>query len=83
MFQIHVHRQGSIESVNIGELVPQDHRFRKIDAAIDFSFIAEMTRPLYCEDNGRLCMDPVCSSGIWLGTAPGGRNTGQRGILLL
>jgi transposase len=45
--------------VNIEDLMPQDHLLRKIDATIDFSFIAERTRPLYCEDNGRPCVDPV------------------------
>jgi transposase len=59
MFQTHSHRQGSIELVNIEDLVPQDHLLRKIDATIDFSFIAEKTRPLYCKDNGRPCVDPV------------------------
>lgn len=59
MFQTHSHRQGSIELVNIEDLVPQDHLLRKIDATIDFSFIAEKTRPLYCENNGRPCVDPV------------------------
>jgi len=39
MFQPHSHRQGSIELVNIEDLVPQDHLLRKIDATIDFSFI--------------------------------------------
>jgi transposase len=59
MFQTHSHRQGSIELVHIEDLVPQDHLLRKIDATIDFSFIVEKTRPLYCEDNGRPCVDPV------------------------
>jgi transposase len=32
---------------------------RKINETIDFSFIAEKCRPLYCQDNGRPCIDPV------------------------
>ena len=41
------------------ELVPQDHLVRKIDKTIDFSFIHDLTRDLYCQDNGRPCVDPV------------------------
>jgi transposase len=40
-------------------LVPRDQLLRKINETIDFSFIAEKCRPLYCEDNGRPCIDPV------------------------
>ncbi|OMC71475.1 transposase [Paenibacillus sp. FSL H7-0326] len=31
----------------------------KIDKYIDFSFIIEKVRPLYCENNGRPSIDPV------------------------
>ena len=43
----------------LDELVPQDHLVRKIDKTIDFSFIHDLTRDLYCQDNGRPCVDPV------------------------
>jgi len=33
--------------VTLEELVPADHLLRKIDAVIDFSFIHELTAPLY------------------------------------
>ncbi|OYD06669.1 hypothetical protein CHM34_15300 [Paludifilum halophilum] len=59
MFQTNPNRQGNIEFVYIEELVPEDHLLRKIDETIDFSFIAEKTRPLYSPDNGRPCLDPV------------------------
>lgn len=39
--------------VTLEQLVPGDHLVRKIDAAIDFGFIREMTEDLYCLDNGR------------------------------
>jgi transposase len=39
--------------------VPEDHLLRKIDKYIDFGFIKEKVRPLYCPDNGRPCIDPV------------------------
>ena len=51
--------QGRIELVSIGELVPQDHLLRKIDKAIDFSFIYDKVKDLYCLNNGRPAIDPV------------------------
>jgi transposase len=52
-------RQISMEFVSIEELVPKDHLLRKIDKAIDFRFIREKVRSLYCADNGRPAIDPV------------------------
>ncbi len=40
-------------------LVPADHLVRKIDAAIDLSFIRAKVSHLYCTDNGRPALDPV------------------------
>jgi len=45
--------------VTLEELVPKDHLLRKIDRYIDFSFIHDEVRHLYCEDNGRPAVDPV------------------------
>ncbi|OAN52814.1 hypothetical protein A6A05_10615 [Magnetospirillum moscoviense] len=45
--------------VTIASLVPSDHLLRKIDAAIDFSFIHDRVAHLYCPDNGRPALDPV------------------------
>src|ERR1700752_3090599 len=52
-------RQISMEFVSIEELVPKDHLLRKMDKAIDFGFIREKVRSLYCADNGRPAIDPV------------------------
>jgi len=52
-------RQISMEFVSIEELVPKDHLLRKIDKAINFGFIREKVRSLYCADNGRPAIDPV------------------------
>ena len=41
------------------DLVPKDSLFRKIDKYIDFSFIYDKVKNLYCEDNGRPSIDPV------------------------
>lgn len=52
-------QQQELEWVSIDALVPEEHLLRKIDAAVDFSFIRERVKPLYCEDNGRPALDPV------------------------
>ncbi|MBA4603552.1 IS1182 family transposase, partial [Thermoactinomyces mirandus] len=59
MFRTNTSREFQQETVNIEDLVPQDHLLRKINETIDFSFIADKCRPLYCKDNGRPCIDPV------------------------
>ena len=51
-------QQGEYELVMLEELVPQDHFLRKVDAAVDFSFIHDMCKDLYCPDNGRPSIDP-------------------------
>lgn len=51
--------QDKMEWVAIGQLVPDDHLLRKIERAIDFSFIRDRVRHLYCADNGRPAIDPV------------------------
>lgn len=51
--------QTALEMVTLESLVPQDHLLRKIEAVIDFSFIHERVKPLYCEDNGRPALDPT------------------------
>ena len=48
-----------MEFVSIEELVPRDHLLRKIDKVIDFGFIREKVKGLYCADNGRPAVDPV------------------------
>ena len=51
-------RQRKMEFVYIDDLVPKDHILRKIDKYIDFSFINDLCRPYYCENNGRLAIEP-------------------------
>lgn len=45
--------------ISLDQLVPENHLVRKIDAAIDFSFIYDQVKDFYCEDNGRPSLDPV------------------------
>ena len=51
-------QQGEYELVLLEELVPQDHFLRKVEAAVDFSFIHDMCKDLYCLDNGRPAIEP-------------------------
>jgi len=46
-------------AITIEDFVPQGHLLRKIDAAVDFSFIYDEVREYYCADNGRPSIDPV------------------------
>lgn len=51
-------KQLQYELVFMENLVPENHLLRKIDKYIDFSFIREKTKHLYCENNGRPAIDP-------------------------
>jgi transposase len=51
--------QTALEMVTLDQLVPADHLLRKIDRVIDFSFIHDLTAPLYSPDNGRPPLDPT------------------------
>jgi len=51
-------QQNEYEIVLLEELVPQDHFLRKVDAAVDFSFIHDMCKDLYSPDNGRPAIEP-------------------------
>ncbi|PUA34969.1 IS5/IS1182 family transposase [Paenibacillus elgii] len=51
--------QNQFEFVCIEDLVLPNHPLRKIQKHIDFSFILDLVRPYYCEDNGRPSADPV------------------------
>ena len=59
MLTKNVSTQQKFEFVYIEDLVPEDHILRKIDKHIDFSFITELVKDLYCPDNGRPSIDPV------------------------
>lgn len=70
--------QTSLEMVTLEELVPADHLLRKIDKVIDFSFIHDLTAPLYCADNGRPPLDPTLMfKALFLGYLFGVRSERQ------
>lgn len=51
-------KQSSYEVVFLEELVPKGHLLRRIDSAVDFSFIHNLCAPLYSPDNGRPAIEP-------------------------
>ncbi len=51
--------QQEFELISIESLVPAGHLLRKVDRSVDFSFIRDWVKHLYCEDNGRPALDPV------------------------
>ena len=59
MITINKNIQSEILMTTMEELVPEDSLFRKIDKYIDFTFIYEKVKDLYCKDNGRPSVDPV------------------------
>lgn len=62
--------QSTLEFVCIDELVPQDHLLRKVDKHIDFSFIHDLIKDLYCADNGRPALDPPSAVQVVIAGLP-------------
>ena len=59
MITINKDIQSEILMTTMEEIVPQDSLFRKIDKYIDFTFIYDEVKDLYCDNNGRPSIDPV------------------------
>lgn len=59
MLTINKNIQSEIICTTMEEMVPENSLFRKIDKYIDFTFIYDEIKDLYCEDNGRPSLDPV------------------------
>lgn len=59
MITINKHIQDQYILYTMEELVPETSIFRKVDKYIDFSFIYDEVKNLYCENNGRPSVDPV------------------------
>ena len=59
VWDINKNIQSEILMTTMEEIVPQDSLFRKIDKYIDFTFIYDKVKDLYCENNGRPSIDPV------------------------
>lgn len=52
-------KQQQIQMCCIEDLVPQDHLLRKIESAIDFTFIYPLVEDKYSTGHGRPSLDPV------------------------
>ncbi|WP_163103548.1 IS1182 family transposase [Peribacillus alkalitolerans] len=48
-----------IEMIALEQLVPENHLVRKVEAAINFSFIYPLVEDMYSVDRGRPSIDPV------------------------
>ena len=59
MLNIKEYEQSEMILYTMDELVPEDSLFRKIDECIDFTFIYDEVKDLYCCTNGRPSIDPV------------------------
>ena len=59
MMTINNEVQCEILMTTMEEIVPKNSLFRKIDKYIDFTFIRDKVKNLYCENNGRPSIDPV------------------------
>ena len=59
MLKKEIEQRQAIEMLCTDMLVPQDHLLRKIDKAVDFSYIYGIVEGCYSEDNGRPSIDPV------------------------
>ena len=59
MITINKNIQSEILMTTMEELVPKDSLFRMVDKYIDFTFIYDEVKDLYCENNGRPSIDPV------------------------
>ena len=59
MLTINKNIQSEILMTTMEELVPENSLFRKVDKYIDFTFIYDLVKDKYCENNGRPSIDPV------------------------
>ena len=59
MLKIKEYEQSEMILYTMDELVPEESLFRKVDKYIDFTFIYEEVKDLYCTTNGRNSIDPV------------------------
>ena len=59
MLKIKDYEQSEMILYTMEELVPEESLFRKIDKHIDFTFIYDEVKDLYCLNNGRASIDPV------------------------
>ncbi|CAH0191621.1 hypothetical protein SRABI133_01676 [Peribacillus simplex] len=54
-------QRDQLEMITLDQLVPSNHLVRKMEAAIDFSFIYDLVKDMYSEI-GRPSIDPLMTS---------------------
>lgn len=59
MLKIKKYEQSEMILYTMDDLVPEESLYRKIDKYIDFTFIYDEVKDLYCSTNGRNSIDPV------------------------
>lgn len=59
MLKIKKYEQSEMILYTMDDLVPEESLYRKIDKYIDFTFIYDEVKDLYCTTNGRNSIDPV------------------------
>lgn len=59
MITINKNIQSEIVFMTMEDMVPKESIYRKIDKCIDFTFIYDEVKDLYCNNNGRPGIDPV------------------------
>jgi transposase len=48
------------------EMIPREHRLRRLQRVLDLSFVHEAVRERYCQDNGRPSIDPEVVMRLFL-----------------
>lgn len=51
-------KQQQMDIVILEQLIPENHLLRKVESAVDFSFIHDLCAPLYSANNGRPAIEP-------------------------
>lgn len=59
MLKIEEENRTQMEFFCVESFVPEEHLLRKIDSAVDFTYIYDLVKGLYSADNGRPSCDPV------------------------
>ena len=52
-------QQQLFHTVELDSFIPNSHLLKKVNRLIDFNFIYDLTKPLYCDNNGRPSVDSV------------------------
>jgi transposase len=54
----HEYQPQLFATINLEQMVPQNHLLRKVENVLDLSFVRDLTKNFYSADNGRPSIDP-------------------------